>query len=50
MVINATCFAIASHSSLTVAGDEVTIKEAVIKGVLQSNNVDPNGVRIFGSI
>lgn len=33
----------------SVVGDEVTIKEAVIKGFLSSNNVDPNGVRIFDS-
>jgi hypothetical protein len=31
-------------------GDEVTIKEVVIKGFLSSNIVDPNGVRIFNSI
>lgn len=28
-------------------GDQVTIKEAVIKGFLSSNQVDPNGVTIF---
>lgn len=29
------------------SGDEVTIKEAMIKGVLSSDKVDPNGVKIF---
>jgi hypothetical protein len=28
-------------------GDEVTIKEVLIKGFLSSNSVDSNGVRIF---
>jgi hypothetical protein len=31
----------------SVVGDEVMIQEAVIKGFLSSNIVDPNGVRIF---
>lgn len=34
----------------SVIGDNVTIKEAEIKGSFQSNNFDPNGVRIFDSI
>lgn len=33
----------------SIVGDKATIKEAVIKGFLSSNNVDPNGVRIFDS-
>lgn len=31
----------------SIVGDAVTIKEAVIKGFLSSNLVDPNGVKIF---
>jgi hypothetical protein len=31
----------------SVVGDEVTIKEAIIKGFLTTKNVDPNGVRIL---
>lgn len=34
----------------SVVGDEVTIKEAVIKGVLSTKNVDPNGVRVFDCV
>lgn len=34
----------------SVVGDEVTIKEAVIKGFLSSDHLDPNGVRIFNHI
>lgn len=38
------------YNIISVVGDEVTIKEAVIKGFLSSNIVDPNGVRIFDNI
>ncbi|WHY79874.1 hypothetical protein QNH20_12310 [Neobacillus sp. WH10] len=34
------------NSIISEVGDEVTIKEALIKGFLSSNIVDPNGVRI----
>lgn len=34
------------NSIISGVGDEVTIKEALIKGFLSSNIVDPNGVRI----
>jgi hypothetical protein len=34
----------------SVVGDNVTIKEAEIKGLLQSNKFDPNGVKILDSI
>ncbi|MEH7097992.1 hypothetical protein [Neobacillus vireti] len=32
---------------ISEVGDEVTIKEAVIKGLLSSNIIDPNGVRVI---
>lgn len=38
------------HNINSVVGDEVTIKEAVIKGFLSSNISDPNGVRIFDHV
>jgi len=37
------------HHIVFVAGNEVTIKEAVIKGFSQSDKVDPNGEKIFDS-
>jgi hypothetical protein len=36
------------NNIVSQVGDKVTIKEAVIKGLLSSNIVDPNGVRILG--
>jgi hypothetical protein len=36
-------------SVISEVGNEVTMKEAVIKGFLSSDIVDPNGVRIFNN-
>ncbi|AEH48015.1 hypothetical protein [Parageobacillus thermoglucosidasius] len=38
------------HHIGSVAGNEVTIKEAVIKGFSQSDNVDPNVVKFLIAI
>lgn len=35
---------------ISVVGNEVLIKEAVINGFLSSNVVDPNGVKVFNNI
>ncbi|MDR7072439.1 hypothetical protein [Fictibacillus barbaricus] len=34
----------------SIAGEEVTIKQGIIKGILSTDVVDPNGVRIFNGV
>lgn len=38
------------NNLISAVGNEATIKEAIIKGFLASNILDPNGVRIFNNI